>query len=77
MLLDEAALLELLLLACMQYVDLNPVRAALAETPEKSDYTSGQDRIRDLQSADEVSSREAQDNRIEHGERAGWLAPVC
>jgi REP element-mobilizing transposase RayT len=32
-------------LACMAYVDLNPVRAAMAKTPEQSDYTSIQERI--------------------------------
>jgi len=33
------------LLACAMYVDLNPVRAAMAESPEKSIHTSIYDRI--------------------------------
>src|SRR6056297_2088241 len=40
-LLDEAAVLT-----AMAYVDLNPIRAGIAETPEASDYTSVQPRIK-------------------------------
>ncbi len=43
---------------------------------EKSDFTSAQERIADLKSAEEVSTPEAKDVRIEHGRKAGWLAPV-
>jgi len=32
-------------LACMAYVDLNPIRTTMAKTPEQSDYTSIQERI--------------------------------
>mgnify|MGYP001826204055 CR=1 FL=1 len=39
-LLDEAALI-----ACMAYVDLNPVRAGMAKTPEVSDHTAIKHRI--------------------------------
>jgi REP element-mobilizing transposase RayT len=42
-LLDEAAILT-----CMAYADLNPVRAGLARETEDSDYTSIQQRIREL-----------------------------
>jgi REP element-mobilizing transposase RayT len=43
-LLDEAALAT-----CLAYVDLNPVRAGLAEAPEDSDHTSIKQRIQKAQ----------------------------
>ena len=42
-LLDEAALLS-----CMAYVDLNPVRAGIADSLETSDFTAIQNRIKQL-----------------------------
>ncbi|WP_417214827.1 transposase [Alcanivorax sp.] len=49
-LLDEQAVLQ-----CMAYVDLNPVRADMAATPEESDYTSVQQRALKTQGNPEQS----------------------
>ena len=50
-LLDEAAVL-----ACLCYVDLNPIRAGMANTPEESDFTSIQQRINAYQSNRQVKA---------------------
>ncbi len=43
---SQALLDETALAACMAYVDLNPMRAGIANTPESSSYTSIQKRLR-------------------------------
>lgn len=86
LLLDEASLL-----ACAIYVDLNPIRAALAETPEQSLFTGARDRIDDLRANQNKANREkharnrtgpSKPGRSRAWERSrrrvksGWLSPL-
>lgn len=45
---SQALLDEQSLITCMAYVDLNPVRAGIVDTPESSDFTSIQERIHSI-----------------------------
>ena len=73
LILDEASLL-----ACAAYVDLNPIRAAMAKTPESSTYTGVKDRIDDLKERSEsaAGSSTHEWERSRRRQKSGWLSPI-
>jgi hypothetical protein len=76
--LDEEALL-----AISVYIDLNPVAAKVAETPETSDYTSMQLRLEHVEAQGKSAQLEAAKDGSAAGAQASadleeslWLCPI-
>ena len=61
---SQALLDEPALAACLAYVDLNPVRAGMANTPEESDHTSIQKRLSKVQTAAQPNHPQQQENQL-------------
>ena len=75
----KALLDDISTITSMVYADLNLVRAGLADTPEDSDFTSIQERIRAWQRENmpSVSPQSAQGVRLANSSRSdSWLCPI-
>jgi len=68
---SQALKSEEALLSCMAYVDLNPVRAGMADTPESSEHTSIRERL-----APEFQLQQAIDDQTKCGDLLDFKSPL-
>jgi len=72
---SQALLDEQALITCMAYVDLNPIRADMAKTPETSDFTSIQERIQKVMSKKACKLLPFHDTTIHNAKRKATAIP--